>query len=231
MPALGGLPRKTSLRTWSAPIPPTGILISSHVSCKPLTLLHNLVNSDVRTSASFQLNCSVTFLLTTRGRGHTVGKLFLGGTRRAVLTAESITEILNDMKSNANLTFIRVTVLSQNAKNSIFRSSLTRARQEPERSPECWITETCACTMNQGWVVSWWFAVLSFHFLLFFYLFLLVVPHPIRGSETWSFCVLSILFQSKMALCPFEANHFGLINVYRNVYSHGYQMFNLFLSH
>lgn len=79
MPALGGLPRKTSLRTWSAPIPPTGILISSHVSCKPLTLLQNLVNSDVRTSASFQLNCSVTFSLTTQqepGRGHTVGKLF-----------------------------------------------------------------------------------------------------------------------------------------------------------
>lgn len=39
-------------------------------------------------------------------------------------------------------------------------------------------------------------------FPFIFYLFLLVVPHPIGGSETWSFWVLSILFQSKTALCP-----------------------------
>lgn len=36
------------------PDSPTGILISSHFSCKPLTLLQNLVNSDVRISVSFQ---------------------------------------------------------------------------------------------------------------------------------------------------------------------------------
>lgn len=70
----------------------------------------------------------------------------------------------------------------------------------PERNqnvpPEGWIAETCDCIMNQGWVVLWWIAV----FLFFYFIclsFLLVVPHPFRGSETWSFEMLSILFQTK----------------------------------
>lgn len=60
-------------------------------------------------------------------------------------------------------------------------------------SSQSWITETCACKMNQGWVTLWWIAVF---FSSFFKLLSLVVPCPIRGSETWSFWVLSILFQS-----------------------------------
>lgn len=66
--AVGWPTKKTSLRTWSALISPTGILICSHLACKPLTLLHNeersdewtllcLICTDVRTGARSGSNC------------------------------------------------------------------------------------------------------------------------------------------------------------------------------
>lgn len=56
-----------------------------------------------------------------------------------------------------------------------FDAGLTR---EPGGSPLCRITETCACTMNQGCCDDFFF---------FPFNYLLVVPHLIGGSETLTF--------------------------------------------
>lgn len=71
-----------------------------------------------------------------------------------------------------------------------FDAGLTR---EPGGSPLCRITETCACTMNQGCCDDFFF---------FPFNYLLVVPHLIGGSETLTFWVLSI-FQSKKSPLSF----------------------------
>lgn len=68
--------------------------------------------------------------------------------------------------------------------------------------------------------------------MFFFVFFSIDCPSPhrrIRDMELFE-CSCSKVYKKKRPCVHFKPNDFGLINVYRNVYSHGYQMVNLFSS-
>lgn len=67
--------------------------------------------------------------------------------------------------------------------------------QEPAASPVCWITETCACTMNQEWIVLWWFVYFLFFSLSFCYFCWLSLT-PSEDQRHGPFEFLSVLSQS-----------------------------------
>ena len=199
MPVLGGLPRKkrkTSLRTWSAPIL-LGILISS--SCKPLTLLRNLVKSDVWTRVSFsKMLCSDLSDVWTE-TGFWV-KLHVGA------ALDFFEHRMNsEWRENIVPAWLFYTVFVWNVLVVIvlskwrclqvqFDPGLTGARRFPtvlDYRDLCLYNEPRMCCDELL------FFSFFFFFFFFFYLFVLVVRHPSGGSETWSFWVSSILFQSK----------------------------------
>lgn len=188
---------------------PTGILISSHFSYKPLTLLPNLVNSDLPTSVSVQkLLCPACTDVGTEARSlcrrhleSVLGVCFHQVSSAYCLRTIQISSYKFQMTWKHMIIWLLYTSLCLcklsgchwcQIQRTVFSDTVWPwAWQKLGGSSECWITETCACIMNQGWIVLWWIAV-----LFLFSVFMVVVPHPTGGSATWSFWVLSITFQT-----------------------------------
>lgn len=187
MPVLGGLPRKkrkrkTSLRTWSAPIL-LGILISS--SCKPLTLLQNLVKSDVWTRVSLSKMLCSNFFKWCLNRNRVLGQTACGSGSWLLWASY---EFWMTWEHWASSTFLHCVCVKRAGCHCAVEMTVPSgavwpgASQEPGGSPQCCITETCACTMNQGWDVLWWIAVLFFCLFVsfFFSTFCVGCPSPQR---------------------------------------------------
>lgn len=236
MPVLGGLPRETNLRTWSALIPQpasSSLLISQ---CKPLTLLQNLVNSGVRISVklSKKLLCPVcTDVRTeTRSGSNCILETILGVclnlcTRWAVLTAFSdiiVVYILNGMK-HANLTFIHFPVFVIGYQFIVIWEQYFQIQFDPghtgtRRFPGV-LDNRDLCLYNDGWIVLCYCCYFIFYFCW-------LSPTSTEDQRHGAFeCCQSCSKANKPSVL-FKPNNFGLINVYCNVYSHGFSMVTCF---